>query len=153
MGPEWLDIARTEARERVDRLGVPTGRQETWRYTGLKSITAQPFKPFVEGLPAVSAGDLEQLLIPGLDAHRAVLVNGFFVPHLSDLGGLPAGARAGSLRGLLASDPEMLEGLLSRVAGEGAHVFSALNTAAMTTASYCCSGRVRGSSAPLRLST
>jgi Fe-S cluster assembly protein SufD len=53
------------------------------------------------------------------------------VAHLSDLAGLPGGVRAGSLRGILEADPDALEGLLNRIAGEGSHVFSALNTASL----------------------
>jgi Fe-S cluster assembly protein SufD len=44
---------------------------------------------------------------------------------------MPSGVRAGSLRGIIEADPDALEGRLNRVAGKGAHLFSALNTAAM----------------------
>ena len=74
---------------------------------------------------------MEDFLIPGLDAHRVVLANGRLVPSLSWVDGLPAGVRAGGLRAILEAEPELLRGRLGRVAGEGAHVFAALNTAGM----------------------
>lgn len=130
-GLTWLDAQRRSARERVLAEGVPGMKQEAWRYTGLRSLVEQKFTPCTETLSAVQPYDLEDQLIPGLDAYRAVLVNGRFVSHLSDLSGLPDGVRAGSLRAIMESDPDTLEGLLNRVAGEGAHLFSALNTAGM----------------------
>jgi Fe-S cluster assembly protein SufD len=74
---------------------------------------------------------LDEVLIPGLDAHRAVLVNGRFLPRLSHLEGLPQDVRAGGLRSVLASDPDFLEGRLDRLAGKEPQVFSALNTAGL----------------------
>lgn len=130
-GLPWLDAARDQARERVRAEGIPTMKEEGWRYTSVKSLTEQPFTTFAEDVTAVEREDLEDLLVPGLDAHRAVLVNGRFVPDLSDLDELPSGARAGGLRAILTSDPDALEGRLNRVSGEGVHVFSALNTAGL----------------------
>jgi len=128
-GLPWLDAARDRARERVRAQGVPTMKQEAWRYTGLKPLLAQAFAPSTDVLTAVEPEDLDDVLVPGLEAHRAVLVNGRFMPHLSDLNGLPPGVRAGGLRAILEADPDALEGRLNLVSGEGAHVFSALNTA------------------------
>jgi Fe-S cluster assembly protein SufD len=110
---------------------VPSTKQEGWRYTGLKSLIEQNFQPSKETLEAVQPSDMEELLIPGLDAYRAVLVNGRYVPHLSDFGGLPRGVRAGSLNAILGSDPDALAPLLSRVAGVGVQPFSSLNTAGL----------------------
>lgn len=130
-GIGWLQERRRSALERVRSQGVPSSREEGWRYTGLKALSEQPFQRYAEPVTGVEEDDMEEVLIPGLDSHRAVLVNGRFVPHLSRLAELPAGVRAGSLREILESDPDALEGRLTQVAGEGAHVFSALNTAGM----------------------
>ncbi len=130
-GLPWLDEHRRRALERVRAQGVPVAKDEAWRYTSLKALTEQRFTQCRETLEAVVPEDLEDLLVPGLDAHRALLVNGRFMPHLSDLSELPEGVRAGSLRALLESDPSALEDRLVSVAQEGAHVFAALNTAGM----------------------
>jgi Fe-S cluster assembly protein SufD len=130
-GLPWLDAVRGRALERVRAQGLPTMKEEGWRYTSVKSVSEQPFTQFAEEVTGVERADLEDLLVPGLDAHRAVLVNGRFVASLSDLDDLPSGTRAGGLRAILESDPDALAGRLNRVAGEGAHVFSALNTAGL----------------------
>ena len=130
-GLPWLDSARTTALARVRTQGIPSGKQEAWRYTSLKTLAEQPFKQCCDTFTAVEEDDLEDLLVPGLDAHRAVLVNGRFMPGLSTLDQLPSGVRAGGLRSILGSDPDALAGRLNQVARDGVHVFSALNTAGM----------------------
>ncbi|MCG6941730.1 MAG: Fe-S cluster assembly protein SufD [Thiohalocapsa sp.] len=129
--PGWLTAARTAATERVRTQGVPTGKSEGWRYTGLRALLEQGFTPVDEPLDAMLREDLDDLLVPGLDAHRVVVVNGSFAPHLSDLDDLPKGLRIGGLRATLAEDPDALADDLARIAGDGAHVFASLNTAGM----------------------
>lgn len=127
--PDWLAATRGAALERARAVGVPTNKQEGWRYTGLRGLLEQGFVQQAEDVTALVQDDLAELLIPGLDAHQVVLANGRLVPSLSWLDGLPIGVRAGGLRALLASDPDLLRDRLGRVAGEGAHVFAELNTA------------------------
>jgi Fe-S cluster assembly protein SufD len=131
MGPAWLTAERSSARARVESQGVPTTKSEGWRYTGLRTLLEQGFLPVDEPVTALLAEDIEEVLIPALDAHRVVVVNGRYAPQLSDPGELPPGVRAGSLRETLENDPDALEGLLTQIAGDGRHVFASLNTAAM----------------------
>jgi Fe-S cluster assembly protein SufD len=130
-GLGWLSAQRGAALARARAAGMPTSKQEGWRYTGLKSLLEQGFVQGAEEVTALAPEDIEEILIPGLDAHRVVLANGRLVPSLSWVDGLPGGVRAGGLRALIESEPELLRGRLGRVAGEGAHVFVALNTAGM----------------------
>jgi Fe-S cluster assembly protein SufD len=44
-GLDWLERQRSLARQRVLAEGVPTAKQEAWRYTGLKSLLEQPSRP------------------------------------------------------------------------------------------------------------
>jgi Fe-S cluster assembly protein SufD len=127
----WLSAKRGAALDLVHASGVPTAKQEGWRYTGLKPLLEQGFVQEAEEVTALAPEDIEDLLIPGLNAHRVVLANGRLVPSLSWVDGLPAGVRAGGLHALIESDPDLLRERLGRVAGEGAHVFAALNTAGM----------------------
>jgi len=129
--PNWLAAGRQQAAERVLAQTVPTGKSEEWRYTGLRSLIDQGFIQVDELVTALTPDDIEDVLIPGLDAHRAVLVNGRYSEALSDLGKLPRGARIGSLGGLLESDPDRLQGLLTQIADADNHLFAALNTASM----------------------
>ncbi len=125
----WLAAERRSAAARVREQGVPTAKSEAWRYTGLRSLLEQGFTQVDEAITAVEPEDIEEVLIPGLDAHRVVLVNGRYSPTLSALGDVPEGVRIGSLRETLKRDPDALRGRLTQIAGEGCHVFASLNTA------------------------
>ena len=129
--PSWLAAERGGALARVGEQGVPTAKSEGWRYTGLRNLLDQGFLPVDEPVTALEPYDIEDLLIEGLDAHRIVLVNGRYAPRLSSQGTLPRGVRVGGLRETLHRDPSALEGLLTRIAGDGSHVFASLNTAGM----------------------
>ena len=130
--PGWLASARADAVGRVQTQGAPTGKAEGWRYTGLRTLLEQGFTAGAEPLDALLREDLDEVLVPGLDAHRVVVVNGYFAPQLSDLDALPKGLRIGGLRATLAEDPDALADDLTRIAGDGAHVFASLNTTGMT---------------------
>ena len=118
-------------RDRVKGQGVPTSKQEEWRYTSLKKLLDHGFLPVDEPVSALEPDDIEECLVPGLDSHRVVLVNGRYLPSLSDLGDLPAGVRIGSLRQILENDPDALRERLNGVAGADTSLFAALNTAAL----------------------
>ena len=79
-GVTWLDGQRASARERVKGQGVPTSKQEEWRYTSVKELLDHGFVPVDEPVTALEPDDIEECLIPGLDSHRVVLVNGRYLP-------------------------------------------------------------------------
>ena len=129
--PDWLERSRRDALLRVREQGIPTTKDEGWRYTGLKGLIEKDFAPSAEILTAVQPEDVGEFLIPGLDAYRVVLANGRYLSQLSHLDAIPAGVRAGSLREVLETHADALEGRLTSIAGDVTHVFSAVNTAAM----------------------
>lgn len=129
--PEWLTRQRRHARERLRKEPVPGPRQEGWRYTNLRPLLEQRFRPAAEAISTLNENELQVHLIPNLDVWRVVLVNGRFDPKLSNLEGMPVGVRAASLRQLLQDDPALIQNLLNRVAGDGAHAFAPLNTAGL----------------------
>ena len=128
---DWLGAKRGAARARVQEQGIPSNKEETWRYTSLTRLLEQGFVPVAESLGAVPPEDLEDLLIPGLASYRVLMVNGRFMPGLSDLHDLPAGVRIAGLAAVLKSDPDALRDRLNGVAGEEQSLFAALNTAGL----------------------
>jgi Fe-S cluster assembly protein SufD len=77
--------ARERAAEMLQRHGLPSIRDEAWKYTSLRSLIEAPFH---EALTEVGVeGDLTKIGIPDLamlsDAPRAVFVDGRFRPDLS----------------------------------------------------------------------
>src|SRR4051794_23694472 len=87
--PAWLVERRRSALARFGELGLPTRRQENWRFTNLRALEATEFPPATAGTPIDEAA-----LAPYRHAgasHRIVLVNGRFSPALSAIGALPSG--------------------------------------------------------------
>lgn len=127
----WLAADRGDAQARARARGMPDARQEAWRYTSLKALAERDFAPRLEPPLGISRGDLEGAVIAGLEAQRAVLVDGWFMPQLSDLSALPPGVRAGSLRSILAEDPDAVACHLNKLAKDSDRLFTDINTAAM----------------------
>lgn len=127
--PAWLVQERQRARERLAREPLPDARQETWRYTNPRPLLERPFQVGGPAPVPPHAEDLEPLAIPGLDAYRVVLVNGRLAQELSQLQALPPGVRGLSLDQALAQEPDLLAARVNGVAGDGAHLFAALNGA------------------------
>lgn len=124
----WLRRVRQQALGQVRALGMPSAQEETWRYTGLRGLAEHSFQGGNKGFTSEGA-NLHPHLVPGLDSHRVVWVDGSWVSGLDPDPDRPTGLRLCSLREMLTTDPTPLEDRLNRVAGEGAHVFAALNTA------------------------
>lgn len=120
---------RKSAIERFSQLGIPTTKNEEWKYTNIQPAVAPhyalPLQP-VTLLP----DKLKSLQIEGLEHRMLVLVNGRFSPELSTLQ-LPdsGGLQIKSLRTALDSYPEVLNAHLSRYARFETESFVALNTA------------------------
>jgi Fe-S cluster assembly protein SufD len=127
----WLGDLRAQALERANALSVPTTRDEEWRFTDLAPLTRLSFQPVQEA----GAPDLD-----GLRKHllsdapvRLVFVDGVIVPALSQLpasGGVWVSELKTALR-----DPRatVLEGRLARFAPFDANLFTALNTAFLSS--------------------
>ena len=124
----WLAQHRREAAASLQQLGFPQRRQEAWRYTSVDRLLQQDFVPAGSDLPEIG---LQSFLLPQLDAHRAVFVNGRFVAGLSSLDALPAGVTVGSLKQQIERNPIVPAKWLGRAAGAPSHVFSAMNSAAI----------------------
>lgn len=130
-GLAWLDEQQRNATAQLRAQPLPSSKDEAWRYTSLKGLLAQGFARPDETITALQPEDLDEILIPDLDSHRIVLVNGRYAPELSALGDLPKGVRVSDLSGLLASDPDALRDRLNQVVGERLGLFAALNTAGL----------------------
>jgi Fe-S cluster assembly protein SufD len=123
--PRLLDALRRQARDRFAALGFPTRRAEAWKYTDLRPVL-RPDYAFLrgDGASRLTRADLEPLRIPDLDAYTAVVVNGAFVPGLSDAGF--GRATVGSLREATAAREE---DALRPFADSDDDAFAALNAA------------------------
>ncbi|MBZ4415118.1 Fe-S cluster assembly protein SufD [Myxococcus sp. RHSTA-1-4] len=125
--PEWLRRVRAEGLAHFERQGLPTSRDEAWKYTHLAPLVEGTFVPPEE---ARRAGDLAAVVDRlGLPGPRLVFVDGRLAPELSSLSGLPRGLTLKPLRDALREDGEVLEALVGQRALASEHTFTALNAA------------------------
>jgi Fe-S cluster assembly protein SufD len=128
-GPGWLSQRRREAIARFAELGLPTPRDEDWKYTPLAPITATTFDVGLEGDGHEPSEEAIAPFCMGASSwSRLVFVNGRFSAKLSALRPLPGGVRVGSLGEVLITDAEVVRARLS-AAGEPLDAFTALSAA------------------------
>src|SRR5215468_4140612 len=80
MGPEWLRALRRRAIGRFAERGLPSTRDEEWKYTSLAPLAAIPF----DLTPAGAAGDPSEDAVAPFSVgppswSRLVFVNGRYV--------------------------------------------------------------------------
>jgi Fe-S cluster assembly protein SufD len=128
-GPALL---RATAFERFAKAGLPHRRVEEWKYTDLRALMRDA-KPLA-GVPDAAARELAArsagAALASIEARRIVLVDGAFMPELSDLSGLEAGLTIGSLAQALAQGDEAVVSQLGTIVASD-DVALALNTAFM----------------------
>src|SRR6266702_4753695 len=104
VSPGWLTALREAGK--AGFTGLPTQRQEAWKYTGLNKLKALTFEP---GRDAAQAPATLPDVGAVAAAHRLVFVNGRYAAAQSSIGSLPAGIVLGSLADLLDTQPALLE--------------------------------------------
>lgn len=88
--PDWLSSIRREGLEEFNALGFPTAREEHWKYNNPSIIADGRFVPIPGQQPLPTADPYPWLLV-GVETHRLVFIDGYYVPTLSRIGVLPAG--------------------------------------------------------------
>jgi Fe-S cluster assembly protein SufD len=130
-----LSRVRGQAMERFMRLGLPTLRDESWRYTDLRSLTAQSFVDAPQGLTIGSPAHAAPLLQSAEGAPSVLMMNGRPVlpdTPLYDNNSL----QINSLRELSRIDPILLSRLLEPLSDAEQQRFSLLNTALFVDGLY-----------------
>lgn len=123
--PDFVTRLRRAGLDRVQQLGLPHRKLESWRFTDLSDFTARHFAR-TDGAAPVDAGVLPEPLIEGA---RLVFVNGHYNQALSKLPAQADGVTIGSLRDAIARQPERLKSWLGRAPAQPGYVFGALNDA------------------------
>jgi len=122
-GPAWLEARRRTAIERFAALGLPTTRDEEYRFTNVGPITSTEFAR--AGEASVDRAAIAEHLYGHAVAAEIVFVNGRFAASLSTVGPLAGGVVAGRLADHLGTTDAESLGL---VAGPDS-AFTALNAA------------------------
>jgi Fe-S cluster assembly protein SufD len=126
--PDWLARRRSAAARHLDAIGLPSRRDEDWRFTELRPLAAALEWPAADPWrltdPALAAGHAL-----GVPTYRIVLMNGRYAPDLSDLAELPPGAWAGSLGDAISARPGLAEAAFHPGDTLGRQGFATLNAA------------------------
>jgi Fe-S cluster assembly protein SufD len=127
--PPWVAALREAGAAGWRSAGLPTTRQEDWRFTNLAPLAATAVAaPAPDAAPEAALADLGPAVGP-----RLVFANGRYRPDLSSIAGLPPGAVVASLGEALRQAPDLVRPHLGRLAGPGAlagnPAFPALNAA------------------------
>ncbi|MGH7659021.1 MAG: hypothetical protein ACREL6_12365, partial [Gemmatimonadales bacterium] len=88
--PAWLLPLRREAFARFRELGIPTPRNEDWKFTNVTPLAARPIRLAHEG-SALTARDLVPFEFAGADWTELVFVNGLYRADLSRTANVPEG--------------------------------------------------------------
>jgi Fe-S cluster assembly protein SufD len=129
--PDLLQELRARGRSSFETLGLPTRRQEAWRFTGLKGIEGMTFDP-----PTAVAPRFDVTPWRVTDARLLVFVDGIFAPDVSDIGDLPDGAVVSNLVLGATSGSEVVARHLGSLAPLEDHPFAALNTALIADGAF-----------------
>ena len=127
--PEWLAAQRRQALEVFRVEGFPDLRAEEWRYTNVRPIVRQPFRPARDVEAKLGPEGLSAARIGRLELTDLVFVNGCFRPELSDTSTAEPGITVRSLASAITEEPDDLRGLLGSVVSFDDNPFAALNSA------------------------
>jgi Fe-S cluster assembly protein SufD len=129
--PKLLQDLRLKGRENFTALGLPSRRQEEWRFTGLKGIEGESFE-IAETIAARI--DVAQLRVS--NARLLVFVDGIFAPDISEVGDLPDGVVVSNLILGATSGSEAVALHLGSLAPLEEHPFAALNSALIADGAF-----------------
>jgi Fe-S cluster assembly protein SufD len=128
-GGEEISAVRTEAFRRFNAIGLPHRRIEAWKYTDLRAQMKEAKR--LAGVPddAARLKAREAVdLFAGAGFRRLMIVDGSFVPDLSDLADPEPGLTIGAMADALAADKPLLSQRLGSMVPEDDPAL-ALNTA------------------------
>lgn len=132
----WLQAQRSAALARFEEVGLPTQRDEDWRYTPTRPLTAKLFHAGAcddSRAAQITPAQIEAARIDGLKSRRLVFIDGLFAEEFSDSidsARQSAGVTVAPLARILDQNPERIEHALGTVAPRRRHGFTALNHAA-----------------------
>ena len=127
-GGEWAASLRSKALERLLKRGLPTTRDEDWKYTSLRPIARHAFQYSGQVPTEADAGTIDRHTLSGFDNWRLVFVNGRYTPALSDVVNFD-GLTVRPLADVLEQDPAHVQSALDTFSQRDGDPFLLLNSA------------------------
>jgi len=128
--PDWLRELSERSMNQFATLGIPTTRDEDWRFTNIVPFAARSYR--IADAGEVATSRIERLVSDAiLDAefHRMVFINGRYAPQWSHLHALPNGVIAQSVAEAILTHPQSIESRLEQHFAFDHSAFNALNMA------------------------
>ena len=132
--PEWLQTLREMSRATFTSTGLPTGKEEAWRFTKLQPIIRETF---TDAEPADGSSLHGQYTFGDEAGVEIVFVNGHFSPELSRIDTVPDGVTISTLLDA-ATGPhaDLVEKYLGQVGDPSDHPFALFNGADFTNGAF-----------------
>ncbi|HSB55808.1 MAG TPA: Fe-S cluster assembly protein SufD [Gemmatimonadales bacterium] len=124
----WLEELRRLGREHFGRTGIPTSRDEDWRFNNLAPLAGADFR-LAPADAAVRVEEIRPFLAPLPNASTLVFVNGRYVPGLSSICDRDTGVTVSSLNAAFATHGDLVRRHLAQYDLPARGGFSSLNTA------------------------
>lgn len=124
--PAWLNQLRMAGLARFKELGIPTTKEEDWKYTNIKPITEHRFQ-----IPSVHEIKEQEAFRQYYSTKEIniVFVNGIFAPALSNLKNLPKGVLIANLPEAIRNNDKDLTAFFKRNELKDSDPFLSLNNA------------------------
>lgn len=130
-GPAMFAERKQAALEVFQNLGLPTTRDEDWKYTSVAPIRDTEFALAEDVATELTADDIKCFAIPDLEGSLLVFINGQYAAELSFVDELPDGVRVTTLTEAARTDRDLVDRHLNACVKWEKDAFSALNTACM----------------------
>lgn len=124
--PSWLVNLRKQGTSSFRALGIPTVKDEDWKYTNLSGLAAKKYH-LMEKVQFTEKARLNVFCDP--NEITVVFINGFLSPEFSNLKSLPAGLTLLDLHDAVKSNQSDMEALLAKYDQHEEGSFIALNKA------------------------
>ncbi len=144
--PSSLTSLRHKAYTRFEKEGFPTVRNEDWKYTNIHHLVNKTY--VLNADVDIADLDLSKADIPGLDAHRIVLINGQYVLAFSSLDD-EVGVVVKSIEE--AVEESHFQKHFAQYADKTDSSLVALNTALYTSGIYLCVPKNKVVSKPIQI--
>lgn len=129
IAPDWLKQFRQAQWDAFIKNGLPTRKDERWKYTDLSFLANQSFS-IAKPVDADKLHDIiHQYRLQKGNSYLLVMVNGYFMPSLSDLSKLPKGVTVSSLHDALLVQPAEMQNYWNTQIDAQKTPFASLNAA------------------------
>lgn len=147
---DWLAELRAAGNARADALGMPSTRDEEWRFTDLAPLLKISFQPAITATQ-LKLSDIERFIVAEAAESRLVFVDGVYAPQLSACAGLPSSLVAGSLTEAMSAHGACIRAHLGQHANFQHDIFAARNTGLLSDGAFVMVEKDQLVSVPIHL--